>query len=206
MDRLIIPNIFLYNLLVLFSGLSPIYAILIERLTFLNNYRSFIVVSCGTFLITVLFTVFLRVSVSGFSAYINLILFIYPSFLLVSMFLFTYWNGVGSFSRSFAYSLMMVFLLTETHEIANFFFEYVGGISVIHNSWHPLSNLYAIIVGGILCSRLGFSWKVSLGLFGVLTVTSFIYLLFFREMMYGIVFRLIHFTAFIICYRLYGRF
>jgi len=110
-------------------------------------------------------------------------IWLYPLFIFIANLIFTgKINGIQNFSKTLAISLMMGYLLTETHEIANFIHKYLGLIinENLTNSLHPITNLYGLLVGYFLFKTVKFKNRIYpyfLGYF--LILSSFIYYYFF---------------------------
>lgn len=144
MELVINPN-FTRNLFIIFSGMSPIFAVLIERLTFLNMKKWFITIQ-SIFVAIIVYMLMAFPTLKGKT--VPSILVLYPLFLLAFNFLFFYRFGVQHFSKGLSLSLMLTFVLTEMHEIPMFIVSYVKLTFLdpgkLANSIAPI---YALVVG-----------------------------------------------------------
>jgi len=190
---------FFHNLAIIFSSLAPCFGLLLERIPYLNNKISFYL----TILAFSIFEIYLFFFIFGYS---RLFLFIYPLTIILFNIIFTYREGFQMFAKTLSLSLMLSFLLTETHEIANFFYEYTGWFQVLENNLHPFSNLYAILIGYLLFKRFNLNLKNSLSLVVAITLLSFLYYHFAYTASFIIWIRLIQFFIFAFFFYKWGSY
>ena len=199
-------NFFLYNLVIIFSSLSPCFSILFERINFLNNRYAFVLVI--SFLsITSFYLHFCDIGVfGGLIGYSKQVLFLYPLFIALFNIIFTYRYKFNLFSKTFSRSLLLGYVLTETHEIANFFYEYVGGRTVINNNYHFLANSYLIVVLFVLFKKFNLSVKISLVLSSIIVASSFLFYHFIYLPFFSPFIRIIQFMIFVSFFYEWGNY
>ena len=198
-------NFLIYNTIILFSSLTPCFALLLERLPFLNNKRAFSLMILSLLVFEIYLCFFNNDFYGGINGYARLVLFIYPLLLILSNVVFTYRFGFDKFAKTLALSLLLVFLLTETHEIANYFYEYTGWNSVINHPLHPLTNIYSIVTGWLLFKKLQLNARITLALIGVISLSSFLYYEFAYTLAFSPWMRLIQFSIFMSVFYKWGR-
>jgi len=185
----------LHNYLVVFFSFSPLFAVLINRMPFLSNIKGFIISQASLILLAVLlFTQAIPYTVPY--------IWLYPVFMFILNDILTLKFGFKSYSKILAVSLMAGFLLTETHEIANFMIKYLELATTL--SWqsltyplHPLTNLYSLLVGYVLFKEVNFKQRIyPFLLVFLLVVSSFVYYLFFYEKAFIPVIRFLQFFIF----------
>ena len=203
----LVSSSFLTNLFIVFSSLAPCFGILFERISYLNNKVAFYVTTLFFSIFGVYLYSFNNIVHGVPLDYSRLVLFIYPITIVLFNIIFTYRFGFKKFAKTFSYSLMLAFLLTETREIANFFYEYTGfDHTVISNSFHPLTNLYAVFVGFLLFKRFNLNVKTSFFLVASIVLSSFIYYHFAYSYSFIVWIRLIQFPIFTYFFIKWGKY
>ena len=168
-------NLFLNNLFVLFSVMSPVFCLFIVKLPFLNCLR--------WFLISELFFIFLCVFILfGYEGIVSKtvpsMLIFYPLSVVLFNLFFTFRFGVERFAKILSLSLMLGFILTELHEAPVFFFSIFG---LYGHSWYLvwfLPQIYLLVVGylSVKLGGLKRSWKPIALFLGCLTSLFIIYI------------------------------
>ena len=187
-------TLLVHNFLVIFSSFSPLFAVLIDRFSFLNCRRWFVFCELSFLSLSLLILIGIVDTLSY--------TWLYPLFIVGFNLVFTLRFGIKSFAKVFAVSLMAGFLLTETHEIANFVYNYFG----LRNDpiWqspayplHPLTNLYSLVVGYLLFGMVHFKKKIyTVILVCSIVLSSFGYYHFFYAPLYIPLIRTIQFFLF----------
>jgi len=168
-------NLFLNNLFVLFSVMSPVFCLFIVKLPFLNCLR--------WFLISELFFIFLCVFILfGYEGIVSKtvpsMLIFYPLSIVLFNLFFTFRFGVERFAKILSLSLMLGFILTELHEAPVFFFSIFGLYG--HETflvWY-LPQIYLLVVGYFTVKLGGLkrNWKPIVLFLGCLVSLFIIYI------------------------------
>ena len=168
-------NIFLNNLFVLFSVLSPLLSFFIVQLPFLNSKRWFIISEVFFILLSAFILFYYEGIVSKTRP--SMLMFYPLSIVLFNLF-FTWRFGVEKFAKILSLSLMLGFILTELHEAPVFFFSIFGlyGHST-YLVWF-LPQIYLLVVGYLTVKLGGLkrSWKPIVLFLGCLTSLFIIYI------------------------------
>jgi len=138
-------SVFIRNMFTVFSSFSPIFAILIEHLPFLNRKRWFI--SVQTFFVAMtIYVLTLFPALEGKT--LSNVLVLYPIFVVAFNFLFLLRFGLKKFSKGLALSLMLTFVLTEMHEIPAFVSSYLKLTFLQPNQLvQSIAPIYMVVVG-----------------------------------------------------------
>lgn len=168
-------SFFVSNLFKIFSGLSPIFAVLIAKMP-LKGKKWFVVTQSSLLALTIL-TLF----VAWNPHFTNpLLLASYPLFILAFNFIFTQRFGYEGFARSLALSLMLGFLLTELHEAPVFFFSVFGMFGHGFNELWFLPQFYLLVVGflAVKTGKLRITrWNTTVFLLTLLAMVPFSFIL-----------------------------
>ena len=139
-----IDVIFIRNFVTFLSGFVPVLAIFIAKCDQLNHKKIILIVQVAFILFTIyvalLFPYVLSLTVSS-------ILFLYPLFVVGFNMIFLSKFGVSKFSKIFAVSLMLSFVITELHELPLMImrysaFDFTNSLTV----FLQLSPLYALLI------------------------------------------------------------
>ena len=199
-------NVFFYNLVIFFSSLFPCFSILFERIKYFDNRFAFILVT-SFFSIASFYLLFLKDGVFGeLMGYSRQVLFLYPLFIVLFNVIFTYRYSFSLFSKTISRSLLLGYALTETHEIANFIYEFIGRKNIIQNSHHFFANLYLMLVLFLLFKKFKLSLKISLVLTSVIVASSFLYYHFVYFSFFIPVIRFIQFMIFTLFFYKWGKY
>ena len=139
-----IDAIFIRNFVTILSGFVPILAIFIARCEQLNHKKFILFVQ----IVFILFTFY----VAFFFPYVlsktfSSVLFLYPLFIVGFNMVFLSKFGVSKFSKIFAVSLMLSFVITELHELPTmiiryFSFDFTNSLTI----FLQLSPIYALVI------------------------------------------------------------
>jgi len=116
-----VTDLFVWNLFSVFGGLSPVLALLLARLPFLNGKKWFLASQVCFAALIVYMSVFFPI-IKGET--LPIILVLYSIFLFAFNIIFYRRFGTKNFSKSLALSIMLTFVLTEMQEIPVFFVGY----------------------------------------------------------------------------------
>jgi len=134
-----------YNLFVVFSSFTPIFAYLVSKMSFLDGnvkVKVGFVTSLTGLMVLIIF--FYPMNLQVMNTPLNTVL-LYP-FSILLLFIILSVNYTKNYSRSIAVSLILGFLLTELHELPAFIQEYVN-IGILHIHTHPFHYLTHITTG-----------------------------------------------------------
>ena len=136
--------IFIRNFVTILSGFVPILAILIAKCEQLNHKKFILFVQIVFMLFTFYIAFFFPYVLSKtFSS----VLLLYPLFIVGFNMIFLAKFGVSKFSKIFAVSLILSFVITELHELPNmiiryFSFDFTDSLTI----FLQLSPIYALVV------------------------------------------------------------
>lgn len=151
-------NLFLNNLFVLFSVLSPFFSLFLVKLSFLNSWRWFIFCELS-FLLLSFFILFGYMGMDYHT--IPSILFFYPLSIVLFNLVFTMRFGVEKFAKILSLSLMLGFILTELHEFPTILFTILGIYGGHTYLVWFLPQIYLFVVGYLVVKLGGlrYSWQ-----------------------------------------------
>lgn len=142
-----IDALFVRNFVTFISGVSPILALLMINSRFLNGAKRIVALHIGLVCFA-LYVAFFFPNVDSLT--VPSVLVLYPLFVIGFNLLFLGWFGISHFSRSFAVSIMLSFVITEMHELPAIIFGYFSlpplTPEVVFLSFAPI---YALIIACI---------------------------------------------------------
>ena len=116
-----IDELFLRNFLVFMSSCSPLVALLLSKVKQLNNSRAVLLIQSA--LLCLFFSVLFFLPYVS-SKTVPAVLSLYPLFMFMFNLVFLWKFEGADFSRIFAVSIMLSFVLTEFHELPAFAYSY----------------------------------------------------------------------------------